>query len=769
MITTRESINYQFSIIFGYSSPNKDNLIVGDIIGPGNLKKDLVKDLSVDVIKFLTQYNAMLRDYTGSELFFIEFELKNYNPKAVQTKIYPKSMILVPGNYKECESLMLALKPDIGYINYHKSSKAINRISKLFFEVEEYGHRPELSESQEETVFKKFAIRFTKKLYGQLIENKWNKEMIGLSDSVPTEQKFLNNYGKFKSNIDLFWHKIPIELILSDIRFEKVKNPFEGKTAVDHLKFSITEPSACFVIEKTLTLGSNLLNLANTGTIDFFQNIIIQYVIKNIEKDLTQYLEPKSENWLISRINTFLEELNLEIKQYLDLCKEFLISGVKGTLNQILESFKKMISQKGKPGFTELYLLSSSFISQMIIKKQELRANELTSVINYFSELINNTLDIINKCIITYLVNRQLKMITIGLIQNLKDEFYNEKKPVKILGFKIIDDFHQFILRKIETFSYSYNLKHNFEKKIIFEEFKSLIFKDFNEFFEKIKLKPDDIVSFAEINLDQKTVRNINDNIVKFKKFSNEIHFLLSYILRYSTINRYLKDIPDNEISDPVLFSTKFHRFLEKRVAGINLSWKSYILEWIMDYVKIFLKLDNKKEWTLIEIYNDFINYLEERESESQDSGKFKAFLDSYIAKEENEVIKKDLIYFFEQYDYFLGIQTEFPNYIKNKIKHKINNINIPIDNLKPSEYLVLNEKETFYNYIKENELKYFSKLIPIPSKLILKHNLSDEELKLFKGDLFQVFDIKYWGDGFILVNLSDNFKEVYREWIKQL
>ena len=34
MITTREAINYQFSLIFGYSSPKKDELTVGDIIGP---------------------------------------------------------------------------------------------------------------------------------------------------------------------------------------------------------------------------------------------------------------------------------------------------------------------------------------------------------------------------------------------------------------------------------------------------------------------------------------------------------------------------------------------------------------------------------------------------------------------------------------------------------------------------------------------------------------------------------------------------------------
>ena len=95
MITTRESINYQFSLIFGYSSPT--DIIVGDVVGPGKLTKEKVNELSQEVIKFLTMYNAILRDYTGSELFSIEFELYNIDEKSARTNIYPQSMIFIPG------------------------------------------------------------------------------------------------------------------------------------------------------------------------------------------------------------------------------------------------------------------------------------------------------------------------------------------------------------------------------------------------------------------------------------------------------------------------------------------------------------------------------------------------------------------------------------------------------------------------------------------------------------------------------------------------
>ena len=119
MITTRESINYQFSLIFGYSSST--DIIVGDVVGPGKLTKEKVNELSQDVVKFLRMYNAILRDFAGSEVFAIEFELYNFDEKDARTNIYPKSMLLIPGRFKDCESLILALKPETGYIDPNKS------------------------------------------------------------------------------------------------------------------------------------------------------------------------------------------------------------------------------------------------------------------------------------------------------------------------------------------------------------------------------------------------------------------------------------------------------------------------------------------------------------------------------------------------------------------------------------------------------------------------------------------------------------------------
>ena len=86
-------------------------------------------------------------------------------------------------------------------------------------------------------------------------------------------------------------------------------------------------------------------------------------------------------------------------------------------------------------------------------------------------------------------------------------------------------------------------------------------------------------------------------------------------------------------------------------------------------------------------------------------------------------------------------------------------------EDLMPIEFLRLNEQDTFHNYIKEMNLKYFSKLIPRPVSIVLNHKLTDNEKELFKRELFHVFNFKYWGNK-SLFEISDNFKEVYRAWL---
>jgi len=768
MITTRESINFQFSLIFGYSSPT--DLIAGDVIGPGKLTKEMVNELSKDVITYLRMYNAMLRDFAGSEVFSIEFELYNFDQKDAQMKIYPKSMVLIPGKYKECESLLLALKPETGYLDPHKSRESINHISKLFYEVEEFSNHPGLEHQKKIQVFNKFATRFSKKLYGDLIEDKWNKKLIGLSVSLPTEKEMLSTYGSIRTDVDYLWNKSPIEIKFSNQKYDRLKSPYIGKSTIDHLKYAISEPSATFIIEKTLILGTNLLKLANTGTIDEIQEKVISFFVAKIEESFGKNQKLFSGVEIISYMEKILTDFNVKVDNFLKISKKFLTTGEIGNISELLEKYNSFIVENSEENIDFYRTISELAINSMtlsIISEEKLRASELDSVINYFAEVLKNSISCIRNSFPRYLSHRRLNTLISNFIRILHVKFENEQKPSKNLGQNILGKFEQHLISQIAINPIVLLKVGVFNEEILNKEFKKLVNDNIKSFYGSINLDISDLIAFAEIQM-EKDSNLIDSHVKKFERFSDELKYLLSYILRYTTINRFLKEEPDGEISDPVTFANRFHRFLEKRIGAINLTWKTYILEWIKDYAKKFFSIEEIREWSLDETLFEFIKYLEERESNEQEPEAFLKFLDNYILRISNDVEKEILIDFYKQYEFCIGIKTEFPKYIQNKVEKEINLFKIEPEKIIPKNYLSIDEQNTFYNYVKKNELRYFSKLIPRPVSLILKQELTAEEVDLFKADLFHVFEFKYWHNK-AKYDIADNFKEVYREWIKKL
>ena len=306
-----------------------------------------------------------------------------------------------------------------------------------------------------------------------------------------------------------------------------------------------------------------------------------------------------------------------------------------------------------------------------------------------------------------------------------------------------------------------------FDLNLLIKEFKKIVIETLSSFIKEVKLGISDLVAFAEIQMESNSGL-IKKHLNNFEKFSTELRFLVHYILRYSTINRFLKEENDIEISDPVTFANKFYRFLEKRMGGIDLIWKSYVLEWIKDYAKRFFKIEEKRDWSLNEVYTDFVEYIEKRETFEQNEKQFLVFLDTYIVKVLDETEKNLLIDFYKKFELCIDIKLEFPKYVQKKIETEVNLLNLNQSKVLPITLLNISEEDTLYKYINENELKYFSKLIPRPKSIILRHTLTNEEKELFKSTLFHVINFKYWHTK-SKFEISDNFKEVYREWIKEL
>ena len=652
MITTRESINYQFSLIFGYSSPN--DVVVGDVIGPGKLTKEKVNTLSKEVISYLRMFNAILRDYTGSELYSIEFELYNSDTKDAAINIYPKSMILTPGSYKECESLLLALKPETGILNIHKSKESINEISRLFFDVEEFSNHPELSTEERKAILQEFASRFSLKLFGEMLEDKWNKKLIGVSISIPTEKKMLDSFGSMTSDVTYAWSGKLVEISFVNPKYKKLPNPLEESAVIDHLSYSISAPSANYITTKTLELGTNLIELANMGTVDESKEKIMRFIFNRIEKTFNLIDESKNTEWIITEYYTLLTEFEKKSTIFIKASQDFIHSGLLGTINELLNDYRNVVLNKfgGDDFYSEFCDITIEFIENFIHKDSiSVRSSDLLSPFQYLSELINSLFNLIRKFLPKYLSRLKLKKLCFRFILNLEEKFKQEQKPAMILGIKIIKDFESFINSEIEKSPLLSEKDSEYNDSIIVKEFKQIIRNNMSEYFDQIRLTISDLVSFTEIQMELDSTL-IKDHIEKFKSFSAELHYLLSYILRYSTINRFLKEQPENEINDPVTFSNKFYRFLEKRTGGIKLSWREYVLDWIKDYAKKFFSIEENKLWQLHEIIDDFLNYLENRESKEQEMGSFLKFLDLYIAKNSNEFDKSVFLEFYQKYDF---------------------------------------------------------------------------------------------------------------------
>ena len=125
------------------------------------------------------------------------------------------------------------------------------------------------------------------------------------------------------------------------------------------------------------------------------------------------------------------------------------------------------------------------------------------------------------------------------------------------------------------------------------------------------------------------------------------------------------------------------------------------------------------------------------------------------------------LLEFYKQFEYCLGIEKEFPKYLHKKIENELEVINFHEKSQDSTVELLRESGMSFYSYLKESEMKYYSKLIARPISLILRHEVSEKEKELFVGDLFHVIGFKYWHNN-VQFEISDNFYEVYREWLKE-
>jgi len=767
LITTREYIENIYTLIFGYSSPDRD-INVGGVVGPGKLTQEKIKSLVGELLTFQAQYNAMLKDYAGAEIYFIEFELFNIDEKDAKTKLYPSSMIFIPGSYKDCESLLLALKPEKKVLEIHNSREALNKISRLFFEVEEFTRRPDINKFHKEAVLAKFANHFTLKLQGDLFEHKWDKKLVGIKSSTPTEDELMNVYSTIKCENIYLYGESPPELRIENPIFSKIPLKFKENVINEHTKYFISSPSAYFIILNTFKLGANLLKIANTGTIDEIQEKIVTYLIEQIAKQMQPIEELKNVQWVIEQINMILMNCSLSFSKYFDYLSTFTKTGEMGDLEEIIEKLLKYISNKSELNAetSKQYNYIVEFTLKELLKEHGyIHAVELESTLNYLNELFKKTLQIFLSTLPKYFFGHQLKIYLKQYLQNLRNLMVNEPKLSKILGNKFIEKLNHYISNIIEKRLIIEKQIKKFSDTHPIEEIKEIVSSSIMKFFENLDFNIYDLISFSEIMMDKDPAR-IRTHLDKFKAFPQEIKFILNLILRYSTINRFLMDPSAKDIQDPVTFGNHFHRFLQKRTGGFNLKWSEHCLNWIRLYVIQYLNITEKKDWQVYEIVNEFIDFLEKIEKKDQNPLNFSVILNKYISNISNLEQKEILLNFFEHYQYSLEIRKEFPTFIENIVLKEIKNIDLKQEPQIPIKYLFPDDsQESLYEFLERTELKFFTKLIARPMTVTLKHILEEDEKDKVRDDLYHVFDIQFWHNN-LKIRLKNNWNDIYKEWM---
>ena len=579
-LTTSDEIQKQMTVIFSFKGQLE--LEVGAIIGIGKLSTQNTEVLVSQTMQFLNGYNAMLRDYAGCELFSIEFELENIDRSKHQVKIMPKSMLFIPGLYKDCQTLMLLLSNEMSLLDNQKAKESLNDIGTLFYEVEEVAQRPELTSPQKHEVLARFARRFALKLQGEALEGKWNRKLVGLKTEV--EEDTTAEYLSVHIKKEMRWDRGK-EILPKNPKFSSPRLNWPEDIQFDFMKHQILASTANVISQNTFRLASDLLNIANTGTVDDTQELIFVAFLNGFD-DYSQ----NNSLGIKFTIDKFTEQYGLYLDSLSSIVDDFtqktLIyckSGTSGKLLDQIDLCLKCFDQAEDfqtKGINRLgQILKHELMHYRFDNINKVRSTEFQTTISYINESAKIVIKNMKSTINRYIQNLLLNISSQNLTQSILAEFKTQRKPVMALGIKYLEKFAYFLKNQIEFLN---NLNENsimgeksvdygiipikFAKtqKEIWKYFIEIVKSLVDPFISEVVIDIEDLIGFVDIMMQD--VPEAKIHIEKLKKFDREIDFLWGLILRSSSINRFLKDYPENDVLDPSQFASRFIEFLRKRL-----------------------------------------------------------------------------------------------------------------------------------------------------------------------------------------------------------
>lgn len=781
-LTTSEELQKQLTIIFGYS---KDDLQVGEIIGVGKLTKEKVNELIFEVLRFFNAYNGMLRDYAGTEIYAIEFELKNFLEKKDHLKILPKSMVVIPGEYKDCNTLLLALTQESSLLNVHKARKSIDHLGELFFQVDEVVDRPELNMEEKTNILSKFTGRFSRKLQGEILEGKWNKKLVGIDQESQDEKTSFQKVSTIRAGYTINWQNLNRDINAENPRFKEFSLDLSDGDYFNYRKRHITEPSIFYIIKHTLKLAANLLRIANAGSIDEIHEGVIQVYVNEIRAILRKQGRIMEFEEFISEFEEALKLTHDFFEKYDESIQLYCRSGTVSDLNGLKETLKQNLEQlspEGESTVSNTLKTQEKITNQTVFShKESIKAIEFKSAMDYFTQTVAIAHKTISNNFQRFLCYRYLFMQYQKFFRSLIEELSSEEKPAQTLGMRFLkhisealkNEIYQYIINQVDPLE--------FDRISLNKQFNNMVKQVVNKFVDEINIRINDLMSFAEIMLGEHAEK-AKVHFEKLKHVESEFNYLSNFVLRYSSLNRFIQGIGREDPLDPKTLSSKFKNFLRKRLGGLRIVWKDYILNIIDEFGeenqdKFEQDLMDEKVWSKNELMSMFIDYLKEKIIENIDPQHFIHVLDWYIAQIQDPTQQALMVLFFEQYEYSLSILNDFPTYMKQKMMKKLGEIDFETKPLKSLDFLdppririnQLEDKDfqkkskngnsanemDFFQFLDEYELMYFSKLIARPKKVILRSTDLHERGK----NLFYNIGFKFW-ENFFKIDVQDNWNK---------
>lgn len=748
-ITTSEELQKLLAVIFGYIG-ERTEIPAGDVIGPSRATKTLVNNLTEKILEFLRAYNGMLHDYAGAEIFAIEFQLVNYQEREKKTRIFPKAMVFVPGKWKDNQNLVIALKPEVGMLDAKKARKAMDQTSALFTEIEEIADRPDFSDEKKKILLTHFAQRFARKIQSDLIEGKWERKLVGLSQKSRTGEE-THEVCSIVAERDITWLTPSPEIIPGNPRFRSPKLALDNEEKIEHYKFAMAPQGAFFIAQNTFKLASNLLELANSGSINEIQSKVISLFLQFITRGISGQNSPVPLGELESLVKEKIAEIRGIFTEFIEVGNQFTLKGEKGTQEQMFISLAKHYGNQKSSQKTYLRKILDIFIlwskETTFELSTELRSSEFKSNFLYFMEIVKASIHLIETNLSGYLAKSIQEDLLDAFVDFLRDQFQGESKSSRALGFKFLEKFHQFFKERLVR---KYLFENTYSEALdivgLENEFFSLIRNHLDEFLSTVPINIPDLLGFAE-EIFEGNLAGISKHLDRFKVYEREIILVRNLILRYSTLNRFIQDHAA-EIFDPESFANKFYEFSRKRLGGFLLKWKEYGLDWIKKFQAQFQPLfendlDEGKQWEASKVIELFIKFINQTGKDISDPDHFVTVIDEYIANLPPCPEKGDLIAFLKNYEESLGISKAFPEYLKKQILKHLEEGAVRYLSKTPVDYFLDGDENVFFDYLTAHHLRYYSSLLAEPTTILLKNYDYDPGEDL-TGDLFFQLDFNY-------------------------